>query len=315
MYYFVYGCFYVVSLLPLRVLYLLADFFYLLIYYVIGYRRKVVMANLHRAFPGKTERERIAIAKKFYRNFIDSFIEVIKLFSASDAYLRKRFTANLGGLNELYRSGKSCQLHLGHTFNWEWGHLVLTGLTPYHIVVVYMPIGSPLFEKIFYKLRTRGSNSFIPATEMRKGIGPYLGSQYLLGLVCDQNPGDPAQAWWLNFFGEPAPFVGGPENGARKNSLPVLFASICKPRRGHYHAEIEIATPDASALSPGELTVQYVRYLENVIRKNPEMWLWSHRRWKHAWKEDYQARWIDEKSPCPKISPAITVGTEAIAQV
>ena len=300
MYYFIYGFFYLLSLAPLRFLYLISDAVYLLIYYVIGYRKKVVMENLLRAFPEKTEKERIAIARKFYRNFIDSFIEVIKLFSTGTSFLKKRFTANLQALDELYKSGKSCQIHLGHTFNWEWGHLVLSELTPYHIVVVYMPISNPVFEKLFYRLRTRGGNSFIPANDMRKGINPYLGSQYLLGLVCDQNPGDPSCAWWLNFFGQPAPFVMGPEKGAIKNALPVLFTSIRKPRRGYYHAELELATWDPYIQAAGELTVQYVRYLEKVIRKNPEMWLWSHRRWKHAWKDEYAEKWIDEKSPCPK---------------
>src|ERR1700730_18279172 len=120
MYYLVYGFLYLLSMFPMPALYFLSDGIYLLVYHVFGYRREVVMGNLLIAFPEKTHKEKIQIAKKFYHNFIDSFIEVIKLVSAGDSFLIKRFTAETRVLNQLYLSGKSCQLHLGHTFNWEW---------------------------------------------------------------------------------------------------------------------------------------------------------------------------------------------------
>jgi Kdo2-lipid IVA lauroyltransferase/acyltransferase len=298
MYYLFYGGIYLISLLPMRILYLISDCIYGLIYYVFGYRKKVVMSNLEIAFPEKTEAERTRIAKKFYHNFIDSFVEVIKLLSASDSFLQKRFTVDIDALSELYKTGKSCQLHLGHTFNWEWGQLVLTQLTSYKILVVYMPIQNKIFEKLFYGLRTRSGNAFLPATTMRESITPYLQQQYLLALVADQNPGNLHAAYWLDFFGRLTPFVNGPEKGARASQLPVAFASIEKPSRGHYHATIKLACPDASQLPEGELTSQYVNYLENVIRRNPDMWLWSHRRWKHVWKDEYSSMRIDtQKQP------------------
>src|SRR5262249_35057251 len=155
MYYLVYGSLYLISLLPMRVLYLLSDFLYVIIYYGIGYRRKVVMDNLRNAFPEKSETELILIAKKFYHNFIDSFVEVIKLISASESWLHKRFTVDAGVLDALHATGKSCQMHLGHTFNWEWGQIVMSKLTSFKILVVYMPIGNKVFERLFYHLRTR----------------------------------------------------------------------------------------------------------------------------------------------------------------
>jgi KDO2-lipid IV(A) lauroyltransferase len=296
MYYLLYSILYLFSLLPMRVLYMISDFIYFLLYYVFGYRKEVVMNNLRIAFPEKSEAERIKIAKKFYLNFVDAFIEVVKLISANDAYLQKRFTCDATALDGIYKTGKSCQLHLGHTFNWEWGQLILTSLTRYQILVVYMPISNKFFEKLFYKLRTRNGNVFLPATNMRNSMAPYLGRQYLLGLVADQNPGGPEYAYWLNFFGRPTAFVTGPENGARAGQLPVTFAYIEKPRRGYYHATVSIGAEDASALPEGELTRRYVRYLEAVIRRNPDMYLWTHKRWKHAWKEQYAktAIWVDE---------------------
>src|SRR6187431_2879828 len=122
MYYFVYGLLWLISLLPFRILYFISDAFYGLIYYIIGYRKDVVMNNLLIAFPEKTEKERIVIAKKFYHNLIDTFIETIKMISVSNKFIEKRFTANWKLLNDIYPSGKSVQLHLGHNFNWEWGN-------------------------------------------------------------------------------------------------------------------------------------------------------------------------------------------------
>ena len=299
MYYLFYGFLYVVSLLPMRLLYLISDVIYGIVYYFIGYRKKVVMDNLRHAFPEKTEKERVDIAKKFYLNFIDSFVEVIKLVSASDAWLRKRFTVDVRALDEVYATGKSCQMHLGHTFNWEWGQLVMTALTRYQILVVYMPIGNKVFEKLFYRLRTRSGNAFLPASKMREAMVPYLPSQYLLGLVADQCPGNMQNVYWIDFLGRPTPFAAGPEKGARNGHLPVVFASIDKPRRGHYHGTIQLACMDAGELPEGELTRQYVRYLESVIHRRPDMWLWSHRRWKHAWKDEYEPMRIAQGTgPC-----------------
>ena len=299
MYYLLYGLLYLVSLLPMRILYLLSDGIYGIVYFGIGYRRELVMDNLRQAFPEKSESERVRIAKKFYHNFIDSFVEVIKLISANESWLHKRFTVDTRELEEVYATGKSCQMHLGHTFNWEWGQIVLGALTKFKILVVYMPISNKVFEKLFYKLRTRTGNVFLPASNMREAIVPYLPTQYLLGLVADQCPGNTKTAYWIDFMGRPTPFASGPEKGARSGNLPVVFAAIEKPRRGHYHATIKLACADAAGLPEGELTRQYVRYLESVIRRQPDMWLWSHRRWKHAWKEEYQSMRIDEGRVAP----------------
>jgi len=255
------------------------------------------MDNLMIVFPEKTKAEHVKIAKEFYLNFIDSFVEVIKLLSASDAFLQRRFTANTDALNELYKSGKACQIHLGHTFNWEWGQLVLKTLTPYKLMVVYMPITNAIFEKIFYKLRTRNGSIFLPSTSMKTAMLRYVGTQYLLGLVADQNPGKLQTAYWLDFFGKPTAFVSGPEKGARLSDLPVVFAYIEKPRRGYYNAVIEVATENAGKLPEGELTLKYAHYLEEVIRRNPSMWLWSHKRWKYDWDEQYEANWIGTGKP------------------
>ena len=289
--------FYVLSLLPMRLLYVLSDGLYVIFYYLIGYRKKIVMDNLLLAFPEKTDLERKKIARQFYKNLIDSFIETIKLVTASQAFLEKRVSANWTDINELFKNGKSCQLHLGHTFNWEWGQHVLKNHTEFPILVVYMPLSSPVFERLMYYLRIRHGSVFIAPGDMKSTMESYKDRQYLLGLVADQSPGKLHAAYWMNFFGRPTAFVSGPEKGARSSNIPVMFTSIVKPRRGHYQAVVELACEFPNDLKEGELTLQYARYMEGVIRKNPEMWLWSHRRWKHNWDPKYSDNWVDGKLP------------------
>jgi len=297
MYYLVYGFFYLFSLLPMRLLYILSDGVYLIVYYLIGYRKKVVMQNLEIAFPEKPDAERVKIAKAFYRNLFDAFIETIKLVSASKSFLEKRITANWEVLDPLYQSGKSCQIHLGHTFNWEWGHHVLGTHTKYQVLVVYMPLSNTVMERLMYHLRIRYGNKFISARKMSEAKETFKDTQYLLCLVADQSPGKPDNAYWVNFFGRPTAFVPGPEKGAKAGNLPVLFTHIIKRGRGHYQGVFELACEDPSALNEGELTLHYARYLERVVRANPSMWLWSHRRWKLPWDPAYSKNWVEEHAP------------------
>ncbi len=287
MYYVVYGFLWLLSLLPLGILYVLSDCFYGLAFYVLKYRRDVVMNNLLIAFPEKTEKERINIAKKFYHNLIDMFIETLKMLSVSDKTLEKRFTANWELLNDLYPTGKSIQLHVGHNFNWEWGNMVMTKNTVFKLLAVYMPFTSKITERLFYKLRTRNGAIFLRATHMKEDFLPHSNTQYLLGLVADQNPGHPASAWWFNFFGRPTPFLKGPARAAIANKTAVVFAFVHKPRRGYYEANFSLAVEDPGSLTEQELTHKFVIYLEAVIKQYPDMWLWSHRRWKYDWKPEY----------------------------
>lgn len=288
MYYVVYGFLWLLSLLPLKALYFLSDAFYGLVFYVLRYRLDVVMNNLAIAFPEKTEKERRTIAKKFYHNFIDMSFETIKMLSVSEKTLEKRFTANWDLLNTLHATGKSVQLHVGHNFNWEWGNMIMTGKTNYKLLAVYMPFSNKVIEKLFYKLRTRNGATFLRATHMRLDFLPYRNTQYLLGLVADQSPGDPNNAWWLDFFGRKTPFLKGPARAAQLNDTAIVFAFINKPRRGYYEAVFSPPVENVLSFSEKELTGMFAKYLEDVVRKYPDMWLWSHRRWKHEWKPEYE---------------------------
>lgn len=287
MYYVVYGLLFLLSLLPLRVLYLLSDFAYFIIYHVVGYRKKVVHYNLLIAFPEKTEEERKTISKKFYRNFTDNFIETIKLITADECFLKEHFIIDAELLHHIHQQGKKCQIHLGHNFNWEIANLALPTLVRYTFLAVYMPVNNKAMDRLLKKIRSKTGAVLIPATEMRKAMLPYRNQQYLLGLVADQNPGVPSKAYWFNFFGRPTPFVSGPEKGARANDTVVVFAYLTKRKRGYYETHLQVAALEPRTLAETELTKMYVQYLQKVISANPEMWLWTHRRWKHEWKPEY----------------------------
>lgn len=287
MYYLVYGFLYLLSLLPMRVLYFIADGFYFLVYYVIGYRKKVVLMNLDIAFPEKSAKEKEGIARRFYRNFIDTFIETIKMISASEQFLRKHCKFDASLLYELHAKGKTCQVHLGHNFNWELANTVVPFDNPYLQLSLYMPITNKTLDKIFLKIRSRNGAVMLPATRISQAMIPYRNQQYLMGLVADQNPGVPSKAYWFNFFGRPTPFVTGPEKNARLNEAAVIFAYITKTKRGYYEIHFELAAEAPQRLQETELTKNYVVFLEKVIRHDPDMWLWSHRRWKHEWKPEY----------------------------
>jgi len=293
MYYVVYGLLYGVSLLPMWLLYPLADILALLLYYVVGYRRKVTRSNLRLAFPELTEKELTRIEKKFYRNFVDSFIETIKLLSASHAYIKQRFVIdNPEVLDNFYDQGRKCQLHLGHTFNWEVANVAMPLICRYPFIVAYMPVENKIFERLFLHLRGRTGSILLPATRMQRAIIPYRNTQYLLTLVADQAPGNPDQSYWLNFFGHPAPFVRGPERGAHIADIPAVFVKFYKTRRGHYRVFLTTLSDHPAELPEGELTRRYCKMLEDAIREHPDLWLWSHRRWKVAWKEEYRKMWI-----------------------
>jgi KDO2-lipid IV(A) lauroyltransferase len=256
------------------------------------------MQNISTAFPDKTPEERRKIAKQFYRNFIDSFIETIKMLSASDAFLQKRITGNWELLNHFHSSVQAVNVHMGHTFNWEWGNYMASKQFLYKFIVVYMPVKNKALDRLFIKIRLRGGGVVVPATPAKAYISsfyPHRNTQYVLALVADQSPGDASRAYWLNFFGKPTAFITGPEKGARAKSLPVFFCHISKPKRGYYHIIFSLAEKNPETLKEGELTVRFARFLEETITRFPDMWLWSHRRWKLQWKDEYKKLWVDEK--------------------
>jgi Kdo2-lipid IVA lauroyltransferase/acyltransferase len=293
MYYLVYGLLWLISLLPFSVLYFISDAFYGLLYYVIGYRKEVVMKNLLIAFPEKTEKERIRIAKKFYHNLVDYFLETIKLITLSDKEFYKRCSGNFEEVNRLAATGTNIQLHSGHQFNWEWANRIYSQKLTIPFVLVYMRLSNKAMDRIFKKIRLKHGTVLIDATNYKRDMLRLDKVQHAFALVADQNPGNTKTAFWLNFFSKPAPFLYTPEKNAQRNNLPVGFASFKKVKRGYYTFETTIITLHAAETTKGELTRKYRDFLEQQIREQPDNYLWSHRRWKFEFTDEHKKGWID----------------------
>lgn len=299
MYYLVFALVYVASLLPWRVLYALSDVASFILYRLVGYRKTVVADNLLHAFPEKTPAERKEIEKKFYSRFCDNWIETIKLISISKKTIRKRFTGNVSIFFEQHATGRSLQGNFGHFFNWEALSFFFSATQPYQVLAVYFPQKSQLMDRLLKYIRGRFGSVLIPLPDMARQIIPWRRKQYMIALIGDQSPVVPAASYWLNFMNRPACFVKGPEKYARGQNIPVTVTLTTRPRRGYYHCESHLLVEDPSALPEGEIMRRYVKFLEHNIRLQPELYLWSHRRWKHAWKEEYREMWIGEDDTIP----------------
>lgn len=297
MYYLVYGLLYLISLLPFFIIYRISDFAYLLLYHVIRYRRKVVLYNLSIAFPEKTTAEKEAIARKFYRNLTDTFIESIKMLSMSTRTFEKRCTVDISPLNELAARGRNIQLHSGHQMNWEYANWVFAKNLVIPWVGVYQPISNPAFNRIFLNMRGRYGTCLVSTKEFASIMHQFLHKPYCLALAADQNT-HPGKGYWQYFFNKPVPFITGPDKGALKKNTAVVFAHIEIKKRGHYHIGCKVITDAAGGMQPGELTRLYRDFLEATIRAYPDNYLWTHRRWRHTYNSSYAEQWIDLR-PAP----------------
>lgn len=296
MYYIIYGFLFLLSLLPLRVLYILSDIISFFLFRVFGYRRKVIEGNLAIAFPEKIEAERKSIARKFHRNFTDSFIETIKCLSVSKSFYDRHCKTDFTLFDKLAKEDKSCQMHACHQFNWEWVNLHWSIHIKQPLAVVYMPISSKPLDKLFYELRGKYGTILMDATNIKRDFVAWIKKTHCLALVADQKPASAGSSHWLYFFNKPTPFVTGPEKNAILKKCPVIFGRAFKTGRGKYDTSLTLACTDASLLKPGELTLMYRDYIEDAIRKQPDMYLWSHNRFKFEWKEEYRNLWIDSKT-------------------
>lgn len=292
MYYIIYPLLYLLSLLPWRVMYFIADGLYGLVFYIVGYRKEVVMKNLLIAFPEKTTAERTRIAKDFYHNFIDTIVETIKLLSASNKTLDKRFSANIELVNDLYDSGINVQLQCGHFFNWEFINLCAARALKYPFVGVYQPLSNKTMEKIMLNMRKRNGTIMIPTKDFKTNFRAYVANQYALGLAADQNPPFALKAHWVPFFNRLTPFITGPEKGAKLNNTAVIFGHFYKVKRGYYHIDLEIITTAPNSFENGQLTKVFAQYVERAVRLKPANYLWSHRRWKWEYNESEHAHLV-----------------------
>lgn len=294
MYYLVYGFLYLVSLLPFFIIYRISDLFFLMMYHVFGYRKKVVMYNLAIAFPEKSIVERKEIARKFYLSLIDTFMETVKMLSMSERKFYKYCKMDFTAIHQLEAAGKSIQFHSGHQMNWEYINWVMAKNLTIPWIGIYQPISNQPINKIFYNLRAKYGTKLVSTREFKQVMHELFRNQFSIGLAADQNT-SPATGYWQYFFSKPAPFIMGPEKGAIKNETAVVFVKMVKIKRGHYEYIAHAVTENAADMPLGKLTRIYRDFLEATIREQPENYLWTHRRWRHEYNIEHAERWIDTR--------------------
>ena len=274
---------YLVSALPFPLLYLLSDLSYFILYYVIGYRKKVVLQNLKNSFPEKTEDEILALQKKFFRYFCDLFLETLKTFSISKRSMLKHCSMEEGSLHlmkKLFEEKKSVILVLGHQGNWEWGGHSFSLLCKHPLYVIYHPLENKYFDRLVIRMRTRFGTKLIEMKNTYRDRVKMKHETNATAFIADQTP-SPENAYWTKFMNQDTPVFKGTEVIARKLNYPVVFVSVEKIKRGRYQLRAEILCANPSAAADGEISDLHTKKLEAEICRNPENWLWSHRRWKH----------------------------------
>jgi KDO2-lipid IV(A) lauroyltransferase len=272
---------YPLSLLPLQVLYLFSNLGYFIGYQLLGYRKKITSDNLRHAFPELSAADIDAILRKFYRNFFDQVVELLKLLSISERELSRRVTGNWEVFKQLSDEGINTYALLGHTFNWEWANVACQYHAPQQFAGVYMPVKNNAVNRLMERMRTRGGGWLI-SMKAKKGFQRLNGVQYIVGLIADQNPSNLNGALWLQFMHRQIPFYKGPEQLARRARAAVVFAGINRKGRGYYEVKLQLLTKDAGTLAENEVTKAYVSFMEEQLRRQPDNWMWTHKRWKHT---------------------------------
>ena len=275
------------SLLPLPVLYLFTDFFFLLLITVVPYRKKVIDENLKRSFPKLSDQERNRIRRKFYRHFTNILAEGIKNLTISKSSLQKRFKVrNPEVMDQLASQGKNVLLVSGHYNNWEWLITSQALLFPFEAYGIGMPLSSKFWDKKVNARRSRFGMNVIHAGNYRKALAKKTDRPKAVLVLSDQSPGNSRKSFWTDFLNQNTAVLFGAEMMANELDYAVVYFTTHQTKRGHYEMELELITDQARTLSWGEITEKHVRLLEKEILKKPQHWLWSHKRWKREIPQD-----------------------------
>lgn len=292
---------YLFSLLPLCIHYLFSDFIYFIFYRLVGYRIKVTRMNLTASFPEKSEKEIIDIERRYYHFLADYIVETIKLMSMSRKQIKKRMTyEGFDLINDAERNGRSVSLFLGHYGNWEWitsmGLYVLPstfGGQVYHI------LENRIFDKLMLYIRERLNAICVPMNEiLRKRLECGKKQQpMVMGYISDQVPLWNSIHHWLPFLHHDTPVFTGAEKLTKRFNDIAVYLDISRPRRGYYHVKIvPLYEGDTRNIPDFAITDAYFKALEKTIQRQPELWLWSHNRWKRTREE-----WEKRRTPQPPL--------------
>lgn len=286
------GLLYIISLMPFWVLYGIADFIFVLVYYVVRYRRKIVAKNMRESFPELSDKELKKIARKFYRNFADYIVETIKLNHISDDEIKRRMVfKNMDVIDRLFDEKRSIAAYFSHCGNWEWVPSITlwsrhTTGKDVEFCQVYRPLKNKWYDEYMLRLRSRfNSLSFKKKTVLRDLLLLRRREMpSITGFMSDQKPSKGDESHIVKFLNHPSAVITGTEQVARKLDMAVVYFDMHKLSRGYYELEVKLITDNTSTMEPMAITDAYVKLLEETIKRNPSIWLWTHNRWKHKVK-------------------------------
>lgn len=267
--------------LPLRILYVLSDVVYVVIYYVIAYRKKVVRQNLERSFPEKSLQEIVLIEKKFFRYFCDLVFEVVKMSTISARELKRRYQfKHTEQIEAYFAKGESVLVCSAHYGNWEWGNLAMGLIFSAPNYAIYKPLSNKIFDEWFKKIRSRFGNHMIA---MRQTLRTFASATEpnIFSFGNDQAPAKSESHYWTRFLNQPSSIQLGIEKIAKKSARPIFYLKVTVLKRGFYEVDCVPLCLNSTATSDYEITEMHTRLLEKLIIAEPAYWLWSHRRWKH----------------------------------
>ena len=282
-YYLFYGINWIITLLPLPVLYIFSDFLYLVLYYVVSYRRNVVATNLKNSFPEKTDKELKIIEKKFYRHLSDILVETFKSTHMTRANQKKRFTySNLEIIDKLREEKRDIIAIMGHYNNWEWPTL-LPYYLKYKTIIIYKPLQNKYFNRFINNHRSEHGIVLTPTSQVIREIINCRKNDIntVSVFISDQIPSKGDIKYWTTFLNQDTAVFTGAGKIASKYDMAIVFFHVQKVKRGYYNLNIELLFDHTEGLSEEMITEKHVRRLEEIIKEKPEYWIWSHRRWKH----------------------------------
>lgn len=271
-----------ISILPYRLFYFFSDIVYVLVYRIIGYRKKVVYANLTLVFPDKSVEELKRIQKAFYKHMCDMFLETIKTLNIGEEELKKRYALpNIDLLLEVEKK-RSILVMFPHYANWEWS-IIVNRYVSSKGFAIYQKIGNKYFDRLIKKIRAIWNTTPISQKEtvITMARNHQNGVTGVYGIVSDQSPEAHRAQYWTKFMNITVPVFNGPEVLARKYDHAVVFAKVSKVKRGYYSTEFIPIALEGSSSEEHEITNQFLKLSEEEIREKPEYYLWTHKRWKH----------------------------------
>ena len=273
----------IISILPFRIFYWLSDCIYVLVYYIVGYRKKTVRENLALALPHLSDKERLEIEKKSYHHLCDMFLEMVKTMTISSEEMNKRFKiTNLEVIKEYEKKGKSIMLIASHYASWEW-LITLNQKISFLGVAVYKKLANKHFDKLVRDIRSKYNTELVPTSKTIPLIANNQKNniQCVYGLASDQSPKADRIFHWESFMGVEVPVHTGPEMLAKKYDMTLVFAKAKKAKRGDYELTIIPLSDNPKSIPDFGITHIYIKEVEKQILEAPEYYFWTHKRWKH----------------------------------